>query len=251
MEKSRDDTVLEARLRDAVRLAESGGRPRFAGFLDERQAEFAKNIMSNLCCENYMLWGGYDDAERVVFGVFPDFLTPDLKSFPVTALTASFRRCDTLTHRDFLGALLANGIERETLGDILVEEGRCVIFARSEIADFILSQTEKIGRVGVTLTVGAEEPFPEAHHFEEFSSVVASARLDCIVAAAIGTSREKACEFIRAGLVMLDHEVNASLSAPVSQGCKLSIRGKGRFILDRLGPMTKKGRLSILGRKYI
>lgn len=251
MDKRSDDTVLEAKLRDAVRLAQSGGRPRFVGFLDERQAVLAQKLMSNMSLKNYMLWGGHDNSERVVFGAFPDFLTPGEDEFPLTGLTAVFRRCDSLSHRDFLGALLANGIQRETLGDILVEEGRCVMFVRSEITDFILSQTEKIGRVGVTLTAGASEPLPEGVNFEDFSAVVASARLDCILAAALGISREKSCEMIHAGLVMLNHEVNTSVSAAVTEGSKLSIRGKGRFVLDRLGPVTKKGRLSIAGRKYI
>jgi RNA-binding protein YlmH len=251
MEKKSDDTVLEAKLRDAVRLAQSSGRPRFVGFLDERQAVAAQKLMLNIIFKNYMLWGGHDDSERVVFGAFPDFLAPDAGVFPVTAITAAFRPCDSLSHRDFLGALLANGIVRETLGDILVGEGRCVLFVRSEIADFILSQTTKIGRVGVQLTAGASEPMPEGSHFEEFSTVVASARLDCIVAAAIGISREKSSELIGAGLVMLNHKVNTSVSASVAQGSKLSIRGKGRFVLDRLGPITKKGRLSIAVRKYI
>ncbi|MBE6823077.1 MAG: hypothetical protein E7518_08290 [Ruminococcaceae bacterium] len=251
MERNREDDVLGARLRDAVRLAQNGGRPHFIGFLDERQADFVQHTMKQLFCENYMLWGGYDDAERVVFGVFPDFLVPDASAFPIEALTVSFRRADTLTHRDFLGSFLSKGIERETLGDILVEEGRCVLFVRSEIADFVRNQTDKVGRVGVKLSPGAEEPLPAAHRFEEFQSVVASARLDCIVAAAIGSSREKAGEIIRAGLVMVNHEVSTSLSAAVSPGSKLSIRGKGRFIVDRIGPLTKKGRLSIAGRKYI
>lgn len=251
MEKSRDDAVLEARLRDAARLSQSGGRPRFAGFLDERQAAFAQKIMKNIGCENYMLWGGHADAERVVFGVFPDFLTPDGAAFPVTPVTAVFRKCDELTHRDFLGALLANGIQRETLGDILVGEGRCVFFTRSEMTDFIVTQTEKIGRVGVSLSAGASEPLPDGRRFEPFTAVVASARLDCIVAAAAGCGRERSAELIRAGLVTLDHETAPSGSASVVQGSKLSIRGQGRFILDRLGPVTKKGRLSIAGRKYI
>ncbi len=251
MEKKSDDAVLEAKLRDAVRLAQSGARPRFVGFLDERQAVAAQKLMSNISFKNYMLWGGHDDSERVVFGAFPDFLAPDSSSFPITPVTAAFRRCDSLSHRDFLGALLANGIQRETLGDILVGEGRCVLFARSEITEFILTQTEKIGRVGVTLTAGAVEPLPAGGKFEDFSAVVASARLDCIVAAAVGTSREKSSELIRAGLITLNHEVNTSVSASVAEGSKLSIRGKGRFVLDRIGPVTKKGRLSIAGRKYI
>lgn len=251
MDKQSADAILEAKLCDAVRLAQSGSQPRFVGFLDERQALAAQKTINHILFKNYMLYGGYDGSERVVFGAFPDFIAPDAAKFPISAVTASYRACDRLTHRDFLGALLANGIQRETLGDILVEEGRCVIFARSEISEFILSQTEKIGRVGVRLVKGAMQPLPSGRNFEDFSAVVASARLDCIVAAAIGTSREKSSEIIRAGLVMLNHEVNTSVSAVVAPDSKLSIRGKGRFVLDRFGPMTKKGRLSIAGRKYI
>lgn len=251
MDKQSDDVVLKAKLCDAVRLAESGSNPRFVGFLDERQALAAQQLMTHMNYKNYMLYGGHDGSERVVFGAFPDFVEPNGEKFPITAVTASFRSCDTLSHRDFLGALLANGINRETLGDILVGEGTCVLYSRSEIVDYILSQTTKIGKVGVKLTTGVPESLPQGTRFEDFSAVVASARLDCIVAAAVGTSREKSSEMIRAGLVMLDHEVNTSVSTVIKQGSKVSVRGKGRFVFDRLGPVTKKGRLSIAGRKYI
>lgn len=244
------DAVLEAHLRDAARLAQSGGKPGFVGFLDERQAEAARGFMLDLGA-SFLLWGGYEEAERALLGVFPDFMEPDAKRCPVSTVTASYRRADVLTHRDFLGALLHLGIARETLGDILVEEGRCVFFCRDEILSFVLSQTEKIGGVGVKLSPGAEEPLPVLHRFEEFSAVVASARLDCAVSAAVGTSREKAADKIRAGFVMLDHEAAGSPSAPVKEGCKISVRGTGRFILDTVGPVTKKGRLRIAGRKYI
>ena len=40
-------------------------------------------------------------------------------------------------------------------------------------------------------------------------------------------------------------------SCRVEEGSKLSVRGKGKFIIDRLGPLTKKGRLCVSGRKYI
>ncbi|HEX2985907.1 MAG TPA: YlmH/Sll1252 family protein [Caproiciproducens sp.] len=251
METNRADVILEAKLRDGVRLSEHDGKPRFVGFLDERQANLAQKIMTNLCYKNYMLWGGYDEAERVVFGVYPEFLTPDTAQFPITPITAAYRRSDTPTHRDFLGSLLGKGIQRETLGDILVGEGRCVLFVRSEIADFVISQTEKVGRIGVALTAGAEEPLPAAHRFEDLSVIVASNRLDCIVAAFTGISREKSADLIRSGLVMLNHEISTDVSVSVAQGNKLSIRGKGRFLLDRLGPMTQKGRLCVAGKKYI
>lgn len=250
MEQRHDDEALASRFRDAVRLSQNG-KACFFGFLDEREATAAESFAKRNGLSNVLLWGGYPGAERVMFGAFPDFMEPDGAAFPIAAVTARYRTCDRLSHRDFLGALLHAGLSRAALGDILAEEGRCVFFCRGEIADFLLSQVEKIGNVGVRLTQGFEEPLPAAHRFEEWSAVVASARLDCAVAAMAGTSREKAAELIRSGLVQQNHAPVLSPDAAVREGDKLSVRGKGRFVLDRLGPVTKKGRLSIQGRKYL
>ena len=249
--QGQEDTLLQAKLEDAVRISQIKNRPHFVGFLDEREAVQAKSLMRSLKFENYMLWGGFSGSERVVFGAFPDYMEPGESFFPIESVTASFRKIDTLSHRDFLGALLHKGVERETLGDILVEEGRAVLFIRPEVSDFLLQQTEKIGRVGVRWQKGATEPYPAAHAFEEHSSVVASPRLDCIAAAAGGTSREKASEWIRAGFVSVNHREETSLSAGIEEGDIISIRGKGRFVIDRLGPPTKKGRLGIAFRKFV
>lgn len=246
-----EDSILEARLRDAVRIAESQHRPHFIGFLDERQAVLAKRYMQNSPYENYQFWGGHPEAERVLLGTFPEYLEPCPEEFPLCPVTARFRREDLLSHRDFLGALLNRGVERDTLGDILLEKGRAVLFVRREVRDFLLQQTEKIGRTGIRWEEGAQEPYPAAHSFLECTGVVASSRLDCLTAAVSGISREKAAELVRSGLVMVDHQEEISVSAEVAEGCVVSIRGKGRFIVDRLGPITKKGRLSIAWRKYI
>ncbi|MFU0833724.1 MAG: S4 domain-containing protein [Oscillospiraceae bacterium] len=242
---------LEARIRDMLRLAASGGKVRFSYFLDEKETFMARELIQREKADNILFWGGYPNAERVMLGVFPGFMQPDEQVFPITAITADYRKCDRLSHRDFLGALLHSGIERSALGDILVEEGRCVFFCRREISGFLLSQITKIGGVGVRLTAGASEPLPAAHHFKEWTAVIASARLDCAVAAAACTSREKASGLIRSGLVQLNHEIVVSPAEAVHAGDKLSIRGKGRFVLDQIGPVTKKGRLLIRGRKYL
>ena len=248
---SREDQLLTARLTDAVNTAEHRGRCHFAGFLDEREAELARTLMRSLRFERFLLWGGHEDADRVLFGAFPYHLDPDPSVFPLTAVTVKFRREDELTHRDLLGGLLSRGIQREALGDILIETGRAVFFVREEIAPFLTEQTERIGRAGVRLSLGAEEPLPPAHRFEEISAVIASPRLDCIVAAFAGLSREKAAAAVGAGIVTLNYREETSPSRIVEEGAKLSVRGKGEFIVDRLGPNTKKGRLCIAGRKYV
>ena len=42
------------------------------------------------------------------------------------------------------------GIERDSVGDILVEDGRCVVFVKNELKNYITSQIFKIGNVGVS-----------------------------------------------------------------------------------------------------
>lgn len=244
-----EDQWLEARLRDAMR--QSAHRPCFVGFLDEREAALARRLVRSEGFVNGCFWGGYEDSERVMFGAFPDYLEPDPALFPLQAITLRFRPCDSLNHRDFLGAFLGAGLQRNTLGDILPEEGRCVCFAREEAAAFLLSQITRIGRVGVKLQPGFAEPLPQGKGFAPFQGVIASPRLDCVVAAATGQSREKASRMVAAGLVMKNHEPLESPSASVEEGDVLSIRGKGRYLIDRLGPVTKKGRLSIAGRKCL
>lgn len=246
-----EDALLLSRLADAARLSEARCFAHFVGFLDEREAAFAEKWAARNGVENARLWGGYEGAERVVFGAFPEFLEPNPEAYPITAVTARYRSCDRLTHRDFLGAFLAAGIRRETLGDILPEEGRCVLFVREEVAEHLLSSIQKVGRVGVALSRGYEGPLPAGRAFAPFQAVVASARLDCAVAAALGASREKASGLIAAGLVALNHEETLSPSREVKDGDRLSVRGKGRFLLDQVGPPTKKGRLKLSGRKYL
>ena len=84
-------------------------------------------------------------------GVFPDYMEPLDEEFPVTGLTVKFRRQDALSHRDFMGSFLAQGVVRASLGDILAEEGRAVLFVKTELAPHFLSQIDKIGRVGCRL----------------------------------------------------------------------------------------------------
>ncbi len=242
--------LLSARICDAVDLCARRHKPQFIGFLDEREQAYAEKSILQTGFKNYMLWGGYASSERVVFGAFPDYMEPDGSCFPIKAVTASFRSCDQLSHRDFLGALLSLGIERETLGDFLIEDGRCVFFVREEVAPYVLAQVKKIGRVGVVLQEGATLPLPAGRGFAAFSFVIASLRLDCTVAALAGCSREKSCAAIGAGLVTRNYEVALSPSQQVEPGDKISIRGKGKFVLDRIGAVTKKGRISIHGRKY-
>ena len=54
-----------------------------------------------------LFWGGYEDAERGIYLFYPDYMDEESArlSAPLALLRAHKSRSDTLTHRDYLGAL--------------------------------------------------------------------------------------------------------------------------------------------------
>ena len=246
---TQEQELFEARVADCVRLGEK--RPAFLGFLDLSERTEAERHLKHIHAQNWMFFGGWAEAERVILGVFPDYLEPDESLFPVTPLTITFRKQDVLTHRDFLGSFMAQGVVRASLGDILIEEGRAVLFVKTELSSHFALQIDKIGRVGIRITEGFSDPLPAAHSFQPMSGVIASERLDCFVSFLAASGREKAAQMISSGYVSVNHRETTSVSAKIEEGDVISIRRHGRFIVDSLGPRTKKGRLSIKCRKYI
>ena len=243
---SSDNHILLAKLKDAIKISER--RIHFIGFLNESETAFAREFLSSHAA-SHMFWGGYDEAERTLIGFFPDYIEPNNLNFPISAITFSYRNEDILSHRDFLGSFMALGVERFSLGDILAEKGRCVTFVKKEMEEYFLTNISKIGRVGVKINQKSAFPLPELREYIEISGVVASERVDCIVALLSKTSREKSVGFIMAGAVFVNHKEVNSISYKLKNGDVVSIRSMGRFIIDELGPLTKKGRVSIKCRK--
>lgn len=248
MEHKKNETeLLRAKLRDCLRASQR--RPCFLGFLDENQTALCQDFLKREPGSR-LFWGGYEGAERTMAGFFPDYLEPEAGLFPIAALTIAYRREDKPGHRDFLGSFMGLGIERGVVGDILIGDGRCVVFVREEMCRFFLDSIRKIGRVGVKISEGYEEPLPAIREYQAVSGVVASNRLDCLTALLCRTSREKAAGMVAAGLAALNHREVLDTDRRIEEGDVLSIRGHGKFIVDAFGPLTSKGRLTVKCRKY-
>lgn len=246
----KQDRSFVAHVSDLFAVAREKNTARFTDFLDLHKLALARRVAAAEGYANHCFFGGFPDAERVMLGIFPLYETVSEDAFPLLPITAAFRAADDVGHRDLLGSLTALEIRREAVGDILVEQGRAVFFVTKAVAPVILSELRKAGRCGVRLSEGAKEPLPMPHCYEDLRLVVASTRLDCVIAAVTGASREKSAQTIRAKLVFLDGAVETELSRPICEGNVVSVRGFGKFLFAEVGGMTKKGRLQILCRKY-
>ena len=242
MYTSDKDELFYSKLDDAADLCYTRQKPYFFPFLSERRQALAEKYLRSICFENFSFFGGYDYSERKMLAMCYDDTKPD---FPVSALEFHYRSCDKLTHRDFLGVLMSLGIERETVGDILVEDGRTIAFVKSELQDYIVSQISKIGNVGVKICDADLSKLPKGRGTEELSLVVSSLRLDNIVAGVTGLSREKTKSLILTGNVSLNYIQIMNISQPTFVGDVLIIRGKGKYILNAVMGETKKGRIRI------
>lgn len=244
------DQLLYSRIEDTVHLCDKRGVPCFLGFLDLREQAVASACLPHLT-QHWAFFGGYDDAERCLLAVYPDYYQPIAADYPLCAVGFRYRAVREITHRDVLGTLMASGIRRDKIGDILCTEGLSVVFIRKEIAPFVMEQIDRIGGEGVTVMPDYTGPLPVAHTYQDLMDTIASPRLDAVVKSLVRQSREKAAEMIRLGLVSVNHQPTLSVSLTLTAPCTVSVRGYGRFLIDAIGPETKKGRLLLSARKCL
>ena len=199
MDKSEQE-LLKNRVKDAVRQSSMRNALRFIGFLDSSAMAVAESAAKHFNAR-FTFFGGYDGAERCFFAVLPEWSDGETDLFPITKLKIVNKSDRPLTHRDILGSLMAQGIERDTVGDILVSHPCSVVFVASNVAEHLLLSIDKIGNCGVTVEKDGSSFLPVGNTFLELSDTIASERLDCVVSSLARTSRGKACELIEEGLV--------------------------------------------------
>lgn len=245
----RDDRLLVSRVGDVV--GSVGRQPKFLGFLDRHMREVARRAAMRAGAENRcFFWGGYEDAERVMLGIFPPGKQMIGELFPLCCVGMEWKSGADLTHRDFLGALMALGIKYDKIGDILVESGRCSVVADAAVGGFLLQNFERVGAETVVCCKTDFSGLKRRQNFLDITGTIASQRLDGVVAALIDVSRAEAVRLIEDGLVSVDFEVRQDAVKKVAESSTVSIRGHGRFVIDAIGPVTRKGRLKFAARKY-
>ncbi len=197
---------------------------------------------------NHIFSGGYADADRKILFFLPDWQEKDtfypellLKLLKITPAASQ-----GLTHRDYLGSLLALGVKREKIGDILVLTDCAEVIILPSLLPYLTSNLAHIGR---TSAIAAEIPFEELvlpqRHFSTTTRTVARLRCDSVLAAAFSLSRSEAVSAIMKGLVTVNHLSEDKPDRLLPSECMLSIRGKGRVQIKAEADRSRKGRIFI------
>lgn len=239
-----EDEQLKMRFSELAERAERNACYTETKFLNQAEQSV---LLSLRTAAPYMLTGGYEGAERrvAVFGSEDETGYPyeeDIACILIEPVNPRF--ADELTHRDYLGSVMALGITREMLGDIIVTEGGGYLFCLRTIAEHIMNSLSEIKHTTVKCALSAppEECAAEPPHI---SFVVSSERLDAVIAAVYRISRESAKNLCEKGLVFVNSREAAKGGAQIPENAIVSVRGKGRFRFIGVSRETKKGRLRV------
>jgi RNA-binding protein YlmH len=247
----KEDTILAAGIEDKIRQCLEKDMVTNSTFLDMRQRTLAEAQCRQHTGLRYCFCGGYEDAERTTAVFLPDYAeAADHNPLALLRITRNGHR--TLSHRDYLGALMGLGIKREMIGDILVREDGADIVIMKDMADFLLYNYEKAGQTSLKAEiVSIDKIMISESRFEEKRDTVASLRLDNLIASAFSLSRGRAAEAIESGSVFVNGLQSEKADRQIKEGDKLVLRGKGKVLLKAVGGVTKKDRVSIVIHKYI
>lgn len=236
-----------AQINDCIGRCEKRHQQVFTCFLALAQQEIVKKMVGNRL---FLIFdGGYDNAERKIAVLSQYEQEPDGY---VCVLRADYdnRFGKKLSHKDLLGVLMHAGIERDQIGDLIVQEDRLYIFCVPAMSDYICANVSMIGRHPVQFyEVDRVEETLRVER-EQFTINVIALRLDAIVAALAHCSRAKAKMLLKQGMVKVN-DVVLDENIQLCNNDFVSIRKVGRFRLIEEVNKTRKDRLVLRFEKYI
>lgn len=237
--------MIKSRLKDLADRSYNNGVYTFSDFLGLQDISEFMEIEREVSFAGTQLYGGNDACERKMVRFGSEESLGYKEEFPIDVLKISplmDKFSDDLTHRDFLGALMNLGIERDKLGDIFVKENKAYVYCLNSLSEYIVKSLTKVKHTSVKVQVIdnlKELPSVDKH---EVSVSVASERIDGVVAKVYNLSRNESAELFVAGKIFLNGRLMENESRKLVPGDVVSVRGFGRFEFVSLGGLSKKGK---------
>lgn len=254
--------ALYSGLNDKLVRCVEDGYITFSDFLDEyEQSEVLKQFSKSSGC-NLIIYSVNKNFERAMAVFVPSFLnisnSQELKDFfeengtcPIKCILIKKDRFSSLSHRDYLGALMGLGIERKMLGDIIVFPEGAYVFVNEKITKYILENLNSVGRGSVQVEETDFLPESDTLNIKTITVTVASMRLDNIVSSAFNISRTKASQAISEGLVFQNGVQTDKPDLKVAVGDKIVLRKKGKSVIKDIVGKSRKDRYVVQIDIYI
>lgn len=243
------EELLKKRFTELARKCYQQNQYTFTGFLGLADAACFYELERELSYVPYDRWGGYEEAERTMIRFGSQELLGYEEKFPIVCLKIcplAEKFADALTHRDYLGALMNLGIERDVLGDILIQEKTAWVFCAENISNFISENLTKVKHTFVICKVSEEVPSFTTGDIREIKLQISSGRIDGVIAKVYKLSRSDSAELFRQKRIFVNGRLCENSSRLLKAGETVSVRGYGKFEYRGETGLSRKGKLNVL-----
>lgn len=238
--KNKDEKMLLAEVLDKIENTNNRNKIEHTDFLDLAQNELVQKFLNKQKVENYIKYGGFNEAERKMYIFYPEKFNEQVVEKNLSSIVQIIRielpddLIGKYTHRDYLGAVMKLGVKREKVGDIIVENNGADIIINKEITKFL---EQNLRNVEVKK--------------EEIEIIVASLRLDNVASELARCSRSKIIEIMNTERVFVNFQVETKKTKQIKEGDMITIRGKGRFFIKEIIGQTRSGRTILKVEKFV
>ncbi len=249
-----EEELFRKRLSELANKSYSNSQYLFTGFLSMFELDIYYRMERELSYVPVTVFGGTNDCERVMLRFGDEELCGYDESFPIACieiLPLVEKFAQELSHRDYLGALMNLGIERSTLGDIVIDGKGAFLFCNEKLADYIIENLDKVRHNSVKCRIADKIPESTITNLERKNVQVSAERADSIIAKVYNISRSESVELFRAKKIFINGRLNENNSGQLKPLDKVSVRGYGRFMYQGILNETRKGKLNVAVDIYV
>ncbi len=247
MAQERELQQLKKRLLELAQRSYEHGVYTFTPFLGMSEQQAFYEVQGDVAYAGYAMEGGNPLCERVMIRFGREEHLGYEEAFPIRCLKIEPlcpKFAESLSHRDFLGAIMNLGIDRSTVGDLFVQEQSAVVFCQENIAPYMTEQLSQVRHTQVKC-VEIEATEVSAPVPEEISLSVSSARIDAVLSRVYNLSRSQSMDLFRACRVYVNGRLMENNSYSLKEGDKVTARGFGRFVYIGVQGATRKGKMRV------
>lgn len=245
---------LKKRLLELAEKSYCNNQYLFTNFLNMAEMNVFYEVEKEISYVPYTVFGGADNCERVMIRFGSEEIFGYEEPFPICCIQAEpliEKFADSFTHRDFLGAIMNLGIEREIVGDIAVKGKKAYIFCTEKIAPYIAENLVQVKHTSMRCTILTETPDILKPTLEKREVTAASERIDAVLGKLCNLSRSQSVLAFREKKVFVNGKQCENNSYLLKNGDIVTCRGFGKFIYEGIQYETKKGKLCIGVSVYV
>lgn len=238
--------LLKKRLTELAEKSYRNNQYVFTNFLNMAEMNAFYEIQREISYVPYTAFGGAEQCERQMLRFGSEELFGYEEPFPIRCILAEpliAKFSDEFSHRDFLGAIMNLGIEREVVGDISIRGKQAYIFCIEKMASYIAENLVQVKHTSMRCKVLEETPEVLKPVLAPKEITAASERIDAVIGKLCNLSRSQSVLAFREKKVFVNGRQCENNSYFLKPGDMVSLRGFGKFVYQGIKYETKKGKL--------